>query len=221
MTAISWVAAATIRQPPPPSVGDAVPELAVAVVLVLFGLRSAWKLTRVRLDLDTFGEHVLYAVHVTARIGVWFVLAALFVGYGLVDDAESLAWLLLVLLGMAGAQLLTSFFLWLSPSPRAGMGNNPTAEGNGRSMSVEWVDPTPGPLEPEKHGQTAEPGHPQPEAAEVESARVLANQARDPLRQAGIPDQQIRRLADEFVALDRGEGLPEFIEWAKARTGRS
>jgi len=111
MTVLSWFAAATIKQPPPPSVGDAVPELVVAGVLVLLGLRSAWKVTRVRLELDTLGEHVLYAVHVTARIRGWFVLAAFFVGVGLVDDAQSLAWLLLVLLGLAGVQLLTSFFL--------------------------------------------------------------------------------------------------------------
>ena len=50
---------------------------------------------------------------------------------------------------------------------------------------------------------------------------MLANEARGALRQAGIQDEQIRRLADEFIALDRGEGLPEFIEWAKGRAGRS
>jgi hypothetical protein len=78
----------------------------------------------------------------------------------------------------------------------------------------------PGPLEPEKHGETADPGHPQPEAAEVESARLLANQARAELTRAGLSDKEIRRLADDYVALDRGEDLDGFITWAKARSGR-
>jgi hypothetical protein len=75
-----------------------------------------------------------------------------------------------------------------------------------------------GPLEPEKRGETADPGHPQPEAAEVESARLLANQARADLTRAGLSDKEIRRLADEYVALDRGEDLDGFISWAKGRT---
>lgn len=223
MSALSWFALVGLNQPPPPPLSEQLPGFIAGGVLVLLGVRSAWKLSRVRLDLDTFGEHVLYAVHATARIGVWFVLAALFVGSVLVDDPLSLAWLILVVLGLAGAQLLTSFFLgrFHLPVARSANVHNPPAEGNGRSMSVEWVDPSPGPLESEKRGLTSEPGNPQPEAAEVESARVLANESRGALRQAGLADDQIRRLADEFVALDRGEGLPEFIEWAKGRAGRS
>ena len=74
----------------------------------------------------------------------------------------------------------------------------------------------PGPLEEEKRGATSEPGQPQPEAAEVESARLLENQARDRLRAAGLSDEQIRRLADDYVALDRGEDLDAFIRWAQS-----
>jgi hypothetical protein len=77
-----------------------------------------------------------------------------------------------------------------------------------------------GPLEPEKHGETADPGHPQPEAAEVESARLLANDARDELRASGLTDGQIQELADEYIALDQGEAATEFIQWARARAGR-
>jgi hypothetical protein len=78
----------------------------------------------------------------------------------------------------------------------------------------------PGPLEPEKRGESSDPTLAQPEAAEVESARILANEAREALRGAGLSDALIRRLADEFIARDRGEGLPEFIEWANARVRR-
>ncbi|MDP8955973.1 MAG: hypothetical protein M3N24_03320 [Actinomycetota bacterium] len=77
------------------------------------------------------------------------------------------------------------------------------------------ADQPPGPLEEEKSGETSEPGMPQPEAAEVESARLLANQARDRLRSRGLNDEQIQRLADEYIALDRGEDLDEFVRWAE------
>ena len=81
-------------------------------------------------------------------------------------------------------------------------------------------DPTPGPLAEEKTGETADPPNPQPEAAEVESARLLANQARDRLEARGLEWDEIRRLADEFVALDRGEDLDTFVEWASTEGGR-
>jgi hypothetical protein len=76
-------------------------------------------------------------------------------------------------------------------------------------------------VEPQdKSGETSEPGRPQPEAAEVESARLLANQARETLRGRGLEDDDIRRLADRYVAEDRGEDLDDFIAWA-ARAGGS
>ena len=72
----------------------------------------------------------------------------------------------------------------------------------------------------DKTGETSEPGLPQPEAAEVESARLLANQARDALRQEGLNDEDIQRLADRYIAEDRGEDLSGFVGWAK-RDGRA
>ncbi len=72
----------------------------------------------------------------------------------------------------------------------------------------------------EKAGETSEPGRPQPEAAEVESARLLANQAREDLRGQGLMDEEIRRLADRYIAEDRGEDIGGFIEWAIRAAGR-
>jgi hypothetical protein len=72
----------------------------------------------------------------------------------------------------------------------------------------------PGPRADEKIGPTDEAGRPQPEEAEVESARLLANDARDALRVRGLDDEEIRRLADEYVALDLGEDTDAFILWA-------
>jgi hypothetical protein len=71
----------------------------------------------------------------------------------------------------------------------------------------------PGPLAPEKIGQSGE-GRPEPDAAEVESARLLANSARERLRQQGMEDQDIQRAADAYIALDLGEDTDDFISWA-------
>jgi hypothetical protein len=90
--------------------------------------------------------------------------------------------------------------------------------GNGWFVDTEATPP--GPLEADKRGDTSDPRGPQPEAAEVESARLLANQARDDLRDAGLSDEEIRRLADDYIALDRGEDLATFIDWARSRPRR-
>jgi hypothetical protein len=51
----------------------------------------------------------------------------------------------------------------------------------------------------------------------VESARLLVNQAAPKLKSHGLSDEQIRRLADEFIARDRGEAVGEFVTWAQKR----
>jgi hypothetical protein len=75
----------------------------------------------------------------------------------------------------------------------------------------------PGHLREEKSGDTSEPGRPQPEAAEVESARLLADDARPALRAEGFSDERVRQLADQYIAEDRGSGTTEFIDWARRR----
>jgi len=80
-------------------------------------------------------------------------------------------------------------------------------------------DAEPGEHAPEKIGPAGEDGRPQPNAPEVESARLLANDARDALRVRGVSDEEIRRLADEYVALDLGEDTDAFILWAVGHRG--
>ena len=80
--------------------------------------------------------------------------------------------------------------------------------------------PDRGELAEEKRGESSDPGHPQPKAAEVESARLLENAASDRLGAAGVSRDEVRRLADEYVALDLGEDTDEFVEWARKRLGR-
>ena len=59
-----------------------------------------------------------------------------------------------------------------------------------------------------------EPGILSPQEAEVESARRLANDVRQALLAAGLSDAAIDRLADDFIAEDRGEATDRFIDWA-------
>lgn len=72
----------------------------------------------------------------------------------------------------------------------------------------------PGRLADAKRGDTSDPGYPQPQAAEVESARLLANDARQALLAVGLSDADVDRLADDFIAEDRGEATEPFIDWA-------
>ena len=65
--------------------------------------------------------------------------------------------------------------------------------------------------DPATHDET-----PEHEASEVESARLLANQARPELGAEGFSDQRIDELASEFIARDIGEGLEQFLRWARA-----
>jgi hypothetical protein len=93
-------------------------------------------------------------------------------------------------------------------------------QGNGKAAYVGGLMdpgsvPQPGPLAGDKSGATAEPGHPQPAGAEVESARLLEADAAGRMGEEEIPRDELRRLADEFIALDLGTGTDEFVEWVR------
>jgi hypothetical protein len=81
---------------------------------------------------------------------------------------------------------------------------------------MDGSDTSPGPLREEKTDAESPAGSPQPEAAEVESARLLMNDARPRLRALGLDDERIRRLADRFIAEDRGQDPDVFVDWALA-----
>jgi hypothetical protein len=71
-------------------------------------------------------------------------------------------------------------------------------------------------VEVEKEGDSADPSLPQPAAAEVESARLLANEARETLRARGLSDTDIDRLAGAFIAQGLGTALEDFVAWAES-----
>ena len=65
---------------------------------------------------------------------------------------------------------------------------------------MEHARHEPRPTKPEKRGPTSDPAHPQPEAAEVESARLLENDAKETLMREGFDEREITLLADEYIA---------------------
>jgi hypothetical protein len=66
----------------------------------------------------------------------------------------------------------------------------------------------------DKRHPVTPPEDPQPRGMEVESARLLANEARDELGAAGYSDTRIDELADAFIADNVGQGIEEFVRWA-------
>ena len=63
----------------------------------------------------SFRDHLLYALFLAARIGVWFGLAGLFLGYGLVHDDSSVRWLAIVPIALAAVSAMCSYALGRSP----------------------------------------------------------------------------------------------------------
>ena len=107
-----------------------VPELLIAIVFALLGLRSLVHWLRRPIDSSDPTDHALFALHVTARVGMWAALAGLFVilavvgttdpvsgrqvpavGQAFVDAAREYAWIYPVLVGIAAVQFVTGWFL--------------------------------------------------------------------------------------------------------------
>jgi hypothetical protein len=82
------------------------------------------------------------------------------------------------------------------------------------ALSSDDRDYPPGPLASVRRGATSDPDYPRPQATEVEGARLLANDARQTLRAADFSDEDIDRLADDFIAEDRGNETGALIDWA-------
>ncbi|MFN2544260.1 MAG: hypothetical protein ABR600_06785 [Actinomycetota bacterium] len=94
-------------------------ELAVAAVFGLLGIRSLVVWGRRPLDSRALGDHVLYALWILARAGLWFAVAGVFVisatiherGRAFVDEWNGYRWYILVPLSLAVVQALTSHAL--------------------------------------------------------------------------------------------------------------
>ncbi len=99
--------------------------LILAAVLLLLGIRSLVRWFRTHFEAASGTEQLLYSLHVTARVGIWFALGAAFLGYALVEEPQEFTWFVAVPMVLAATQLLTSVLLARSPS---GPDNKPESD---------------------------------------------------------------------------------------------
>ena len=85
----------------------------MAIFLAL-GLRSAWYWIRRPFDSSDVADHLLYAMFVTGRVGLWLSIAgafAIFLSLDTRDGAEAYRWYVLVPGILSFMQLVASLLL--------------------------------------------------------------------------------------------------------------
>ena len=100
-------------------------EIAVAGVFGLLGVRSLVYWLRRPMDSDVRRDHLLYALFVASRAGLWFAMAGLFLlfasveteGRAFIDDAARFNWYYIVLAVPAAVQFISGFLLGRPPPP--------------------------------------------------------------------------------------------------------
>ncbi|HYU57470.1 MAG TPA: hypothetical protein VEO00_05415 [Actinomycetota bacterium] len=91
-------------------------ELSVAGILALGGVLSFGKWVRRPFASPRLGDQVLYALHRTGRVGLWFAMAGLFAGYALLEEPQRFRWYVYVPIALAIMQLLAGIALGRSRS---------------------------------------------------------------------------------------------------------
>jgi len=94
-------------------------EAVLAGLFALGGIRSLVLWTRRRFEGTDVADHVLYALFVTGRVGLWLAFAGLFAidasidarGRAAVDELTELRWYFVVPLVLTAAQVLAAYFL--------------------------------------------------------------------------------------------------------------
>ncbi len=94
-------------------------ELAVAAVALVFGVRSALHWTSRPFESRDLVDHMLYALYLTGRVGLWFAFAGAFAIFGLtrtrgrafVDDVAGYRWYVLVFVALGAMQFLAGYAL--------------------------------------------------------------------------------------------------------------
>ncbi len=94
-------------------------EIAVVVVFGSFGARSLVHWVRRPFASGDPRDHLLFAMFVTGRVGLWFALAGLFGLYALThtqgrafaDEAKQYDWFVMVFMSLAALQFLGGYFL--------------------------------------------------------------------------------------------------------------
>ena len=96
----------------------------MATLLGLFGLRSLLYWMRRPLASGSVRDHLVYAMWMTGRVGVWFAVAGIFAisaaigreGRAFADEFHRYRWYFFVPLGLAVMQLVAAFVLGRSRS---------------------------------------------------------------------------------------------------------
>ena len=91
-------------------------EVVVAGLLAVGGIWSFARWVRRPFLSTSLRDQVLYAVHLTGRVGLWFAMAGFFLGYGLLEEPQRFGWYVYVPIGMAILQLLSALALGRSRS---------------------------------------------------------------------------------------------------------
>lgn len=94
-------------------------ELAIAGVFILGGVRAIWVWSRRPFEGADMVDHLLYALYLTGRIGLWFAFAGFFLLYASIDvqgraaldELTRYRWYLLVPLILGVMQLVGGWFL--------------------------------------------------------------------------------------------------------------
>lgn len=89
-------------------------EVAMVVLFTVLGMRSAWYWIRRPFESRAVADHVLYAMYVTGRVGLWLSIAGGFALFLLLDmqvRANEYRWYLLVPGLLAFMQLLAAVLL--------------------------------------------------------------------------------------------------------------
>jgi len=94
-------------------------EGAIALLFLLCGVRSLWYWLRRPFEGTDATDHVLYALFVTARVGLWLAFGGLFwiyatldvQGRAALDELRQYSWYVMVPIALAAVQLGAGWFL--------------------------------------------------------------------------------------------------------------
>jgi hypothetical protein len=93
-------------------------ELVIAGLFVSGGVRSLWVWSRRRFEGTDVVDHLLYALHLTGRVGLWFAFAGFFLLFSVTsidgkptNELDRFRWYLIVPIALATLQLLGGYAL--------------------------------------------------------------------------------------------------------------
>jgi hypothetical protein len=110
-------------------------ELTIAAILLLAGLRSLWVWTHRPFEGGDVVDHLLFALYLTGRVGLWFAFAGLFAIYASVDargqaaldELGAFRWYLVVPLALAAVQFVAGWHLGRREPKGATRGEGPSS----------------------------------------------------------------------------------------------